>query len=234
MTPNTVFDLPFRNHIPIAPPAPRCLLEGLTAKRLPVRIVDKGTWVFSLGERVESLFIVQEGKVLLTRLSADGREMILGFVGPGEFFGEVSLLQSGVAHFNAIAVKKTVLLALRKGDFRGLLEDPAACQSVIHVLATRCRDAWTHIEALGCGSLPDRVRVMLNWLCRSTGVRTGEGIELNISQRELAQMVGTTRESLNRQIRKLKRERILRVSSRGHRARLIVLVPEALEPDAIL
>lgn len=89
------------------------------------------------------------------------------------------------------------------------------------------------IEALGCGSLQDRVRVMLAWLCRSIGVSTPEGIEIRINQRELAQMLGTTRESLNRQIRKLKRERILRVGRRNRRACLVVLVPETLEPGVV-
>jgi CRP/FNR family transcriptional regulator, cyclic AMP receptor protein len=196
---------------------------------LPIRVCKKGTWIVTQGDTSESLYIVREGTVLLTRLSANGRETILGFAGPGEFFGDVPLLNDSIAHFNALAVQRTVLLVVRKPTFRLFLEDAAACKALIEVLAKRCDDAWAHIEALGSGPLADRVRVLLSWLGARIGVRTAAGIEIRMSQGQLAQMLGSSRESLNRQISTLREEGLLTVR-RSRQTSLLLIAPDRLSP----
>ncbi len=204
--------------------------QGLADRCLPVRICKKGAWVFTQGDALDSLFIVQDGAVLLTRLSACGRETVLGFAGPGEFFGDVALLNGSIAHFNALALQKTVLLVVRKSEFRSLLEDPSACRALIEVLAKRCNDAWAQIEALGSGFLGEKIHVMLSWLSKRIGVKTPHGIEIRMNQSQLAQMVGATRESLNRQLSALKNEGVLKVERKSRRTSLLILAPERLSP----
>jgi CRP-like cAMP-binding protein len=204
--------------------------QGLADRCLPVKIFKKGTWIFTQGDTLDNLYIVQEGAVLLTRLSASGRETVLGFTGPGEFFGDVPLLNGNVAHFNALALQKTVLLVIRKSEFKLLLDDPGACRALVEVLAGRCNDAWAQIEALGSGFLGEKVHVMLSWLSKRIGVKTPEGIEIRMNQSQLAQMVGATRESLNRQISALKNEGILKVERKCRRTSLLILAPEKLSP----
>src|SRR5512136_3446319 len=80
--------------------------QGLADRCLPVKICKKGTGIFTQGDVLENLYIVQEGAVLLTRLSASGKETVLGFTGPGEYFGDVPLLNGNIAHFNALALQR--------------------------------------------------------------------------------------------------------------------------------
>jgi len=204
-------------------------LEGAAQKPFPVRVCEKGEWICIQGNREESLYVVREGKVILSRLSADGTETVLGVLGTGEHFGDVSLLTGGTAHFNALAVKRTELLVIRKPDYRELLENPEACKFLMTGLATRCHDAWAQIEALGSTQVRDKVRVLLSWLVARVGIRTRDGVVVNLNQTQLAQMIGTTRETLNRALKNLKNEGVLIVDRRrGKRDGLIILAPELL------
>ncbi len=205
---------------------------GLVDRCLPVKTCKKGEWILTQGDALDGLYIVQEGRVMLTRLSCSGRETIIEFVGPGEFFGDVPLLNGGLAPFNALAVQSTVLLVVRKGEFRELLDDSVACRSLIDVLVRRCNDAWTQIEVLGNSLLEEKVRIMLEWLTRRIGVQTSEGIQIRMSQSQLAKMVGCSRESLNRQLSIFKSQGLIRVKGKYPQTSLLVLAPERLSPPA--
>jgi CRP-like cAMP-binding protein len=160
--------------------------------------------------------------VILTRLSAQGRETTLGFARPGDFFGEIALLDGSEMPYSALAVERTVLLVVRADQLRWLLTDASVCRLLLEVLAGRCREAWTHIEVLGEGSLREKTRRMLLQLCTKIGVRTPEGVEVRMRQNDLARMLGASRESLNRQLRLLKDEGILSVRTCKRRTTLIV------------
>ncbi len=204
--------------------------QGLADRCLPVKICKKGSWIFTQGDVLDGLYIVQEGKILLTRLSASGRETVLGFAGPGEFFGDVPLLDGNIAPFNARALQSSVLLVVRRSEFKLLLDDPSSCRALVEVLARRCNDAWAQIEALGSGLLGEKIRAILLWLSKRVGVRTDEGVEIRMSQSQLAQMVGASRESLNRQISVLKDEGALRVTRKHRRVSLLITAPERFFP----
>ena len=206
--------------------------QGLADRCLPVRICKKGSWIFTQGDVLDGLYIVQEGKILLTRLSASGRETVLGFAGPGEFFGDVPLLDGNIAPFNARALQSTVLLIVRKSEFKALLDDPASCRALVEVLARRCNDAWAQIEALGSGLLGEKIRAILLWLSKRVGVRTDEGVEIRMSQSQLAKMVGCSRESLNRQLSVFKSQGLIRVKGKYPQTSLLILAPERLAPTA--
>lgn len=205
--------------VPFGPGSP---FAGLFGRPVPVKSFLPGTWITTQGESTDCLYVVQEGCVMLTRLSAHGRETTLGFARPGDFFGEIALLDGADAPYNALAVERTVLLTVRADQLKWLLNDPVACRALLEVLARRCREAWTHIEVLGEGSLKDKTRRMLSQLCSKIGVRTTEGIEIRMKQSDLARMLGASRESLNRQLRLLKDEGILRVRTRNRRTTLIL------------
>jgi CRP/FNR family transcriptional regulator len=204
-------------------------LEGAAQRPFPVRVCEKGEWICLQGNRVESLYVIREGKVLLSRLSADGGEIVLGVLGTGEHFGDVSLLTGGITLFNALAVKRTELLVIRNEDYRDLLHNPEACNYLITSLANRCHDSWAQIEALGSTQVQEKVRVLLSWLVNRVGIKTRDGIVVNLNQTQLAQMVGTTRETLNRALKILKKDGILITDRRrGKRDGLIILEPELL------
>jgi len=205
---------------------------GLSDRCLPVKTCKKGEWVVNQGDTLEGLYIVQEGKILLTRLSCSGRETIIEFVGPGQFFGDVPLINGDAAPFNALALQATVLLVVRKSEFRQILDDVTACRALIDVLVRRCNDAWTQIEVLGNSLLEEKVRIMLDWLSRRIGIQTPEGVQIRMSQSQLAKMVGCSRESLNRQLSVFKNQGLIKVKGKYPQTSLLVLAPERLSPIA--
>jgi CRP-like cAMP-binding protein len=202
--------------------------EPLAHRCLPVKVCRKGTWLMTQGDRLDYLFLVQEGRVMLTRMSHSGREAVLDFVTAGNFFGEVALLNGGEAPYNALALERTVLMVIRSVDFSAVLQDNRAAESLLRVMAHRCHNAWEQIEIMGCSCLAERLETVIVKLCRQIGVRTPEGIEIPINQSQLAGMVGVTRESLNRQMRKLRKSGIVRVKKASDRTFLLVLAPEKL------
>jgi len=216
------------------PPAPSRSIpsgspfESLAHRCLPVKVCRKGTWLITQGDHMDCLYLVQEGRVMLTRMSQSGREAVLDFAGPGDFFGEVALLNGGEAPFNALALEQTVLVVVRSVDFSAVLRDPRSAQSLLRVVAGRCHNAWEQIEIMGCSSLAERLETAILKLCRQFGVRTSDGIEIPINQSQLAGMVGVTRESLNRQMRKLRKASLVKVKKVSDRNFLVVLSPEKL------
>ncbi len=200
-----------------------------TKLQLPIRRCEKGNWIITQGDRVNSLYILREGAILLTRLSADSRDTILAVLGPGDYFGDLPLLNGGISSFNALAIQPTVLMIMRDVIFRRLLDDPSACYFLMTGLAHRCDDAWSQMEALGYSRVQDRVRVLLAWLCEKIGAKTRSGVKINLNQGQLAQMVGSTRETVNRVVQNLKRKGLLSASSgSGSREALLVLAPDQL------
>lgn len=204
---------------PLGPGTP---FELLRDRPLNVKVFRPGSWIMMQGDAADCLYIVQEGQVALTRLSPQGRETTIGFALPGDFFGEVGLLDGGEVPYNALAVERTVLLAVRADQFRVLLNDPRSCRALLETVSRRCRDAWSHIEVLGGGALRDKIREMLPRLCSSIGVETSDGVEIQVGQGELAKMLGSSRESLNRQLRSLREDGTLQVRVRNRRTTLIL------------
>ncbi len=194
---------------------------------LPVKFYKKGNWITIQGDFLDCLYIVKEGRVLLTRLTISGREVIFGFATAGEFFGDVPLFGSISTPYNALAVVPTTVFIVRKSELRLLLEDASSCRALIKVLAGRCDDAWTQIEALGSGAIAERIRAMLLWLSKKIGVSTPRGVEIKMTQNQLAQMIGSSRETLNRQINILKREGLLSVTRQSS---LLISNPGRLAP----
>jgi CRP/FNR family transcriptional regulator, cyclic AMP receptor protein len=192
-------------------------------------ICRKGECIHTQGKYADCIYIVRAGMVLLSRLSTDGQETVLAMLGPGEHFGETNLLLKESVHFNAISLVKTELLVVRKSIFLELLQQPEACQFVMTSLARRCSDSWAQIEVMACNQVSDKIRIALSWLCTRIGVATPIGIRIDISQGRLAQMVGASRESLNRKIRVLREAGILETANlHGNRSCLLIRSPELL------
>jgi len=192
---------------------------GATCTQLKVK---RNTIIFSQGAKLSCLYLIKGGEVLLTRISTDGRETLLSIMGPGEFFGEGALLSGEAATFSAYAAKSTVLLQLPERKFRLLLDDPIACRKLLKAIARRCDDAWMQMEVLGCAHVKDKVRSGLLWLSDRIGVETREGVRIDLSQTQLARMVGCARETLSREVSELKKMRAVDVRQNNGRKSLYV------------
>jgi CRP/FNR family transcriptional regulator, cyclic AMP receptor protein len=180
------------------------------------------------GDKLSCLYLIKHGEIMLTRLSQDGRETLLSILGPGEFFGESALLGGVPVTFSASATKGSMLLQLPERKFKILLEDPGVCRTLLGAIARRCDDAWIQMEVLGCTHVKDKVRSGLLWLSGRIGVETHEGVRIDVSQTQLARMVGCARETLSREVSELRRQRAVDVRQSNGRKSLFVIDPEGL------
>ncbi|MBN1568146.1 MAG: Crp/Fnr family transcriptional regulator [Acidobacteria bacterium] len=193
----------------------------------------RNTIICSQGTKLSCLYLIKQGEILLTRLSSDGRETLISILGPGEFFGESSLLGGTEVTFSARVTKRSALLLLPERKFRRLLEDPWVCRTLLQTIAQRCDDAWTQMEMLGCTHARDKVRSGLIWLSGKIGVETRGGVRIDLNQTQLARMVGCARETLSREVSELRRQRAIEVRQSKGRKSFYVVRPDELSQPAL-
>jgi CRP/FNR family transcriptional regulator, cyclic AMP receptor protein len=194
---------------------------------LPLKI-KRNKLVCNQGAKLSCLYLVQEGEILLTRLSPDGKETLISVLGPGQFFGESALLGGSATTFSARATRNSVLLQLPERKFKLILEDPEACRLLLESIARRCDDAWMQMEVLGCTHVRDKVRSGLLWLSGRIGIETHEGVRIDLNQTQLARMMGCARETLSREVSALRRLRTIDIRKSNGRKALYVVNPDGL------
>ena len=168
-------------------------------------------------EAGNTLFLIQKGRVKVSRISDDGREVILSILEPGDFFGELSLIDGKARSASVTAIEDSEALVLRRGDFLGLLEDyPQISISLMKELAARIRKSDTQIKSLSLQDAMGRVASSLIMLADDHGrVRKGQVIIPRIPlQQDLANMAGTSRETISRVFRILEDEQLIERSGR--------------------
>jgi CRP-like cAMP-binding protein len=175
-------------------------LETL-ADRLLRRTFAKGMIIFHKDSPGQALYLIQSGKVRIFILSESGQEISVRIHGCGDVFGELSMLDGLPRSAGAVALEKTEVLTLHRDDFLALMEaSPLVARSIITVLSERVRYATKYAESLAFLDVYGRVADRLLELADCYGVNGDEGaeIDLRLNQTELASLVGTTRESVNK------------------------------------
>lgn len=164
-------------------------------------VLTRGGVLFREGQPGDRLYVVAEGKIKLGQTFRDGRENLLGVFGPGATFGEVSLFDPGPRTATATAITETRVLALRHHELAPLLQRrPDVAFEVLGELTRRLRRGNEAISDLVFFDLPVRLANALLDLGQRFGVESEEGVyvALDLNQTELAHLVGTTRESINK------------------------------------
>ena len=178
--------------------AAAALMESMTSSRL-----ERGDVLFREGDQGNRLYVIGEGKIKLGLTSVDGRENLLAILGPGEMFGELSLLDPGPRTATATAVAETQLIALGHDDLNGfLLGRPAVASSMLTALARRLRRTNDNLADLVFTDVPGRVAKALLDLSSRFGRPSEDGILVphDLTQEELAQLVGASRETVNKSL----------------------------------
>jgi CRP/FNR family transcriptional regulator, cyclic AMP receptor protein len=176
--------------------AARALMESMTASRL-----ERGDVLFREGDRGDRLYVIGEGKIKLGLTSNDGRENLLAILGPGEMFGELSLFDPGPRTATATAVAETQLIALGHEDLTSFLSGrPAVAATMLAALARRLRRTNETLSDLVFTDVPGRVAKALLDLSVRFGRSSEDGILVahDLTQEELAQLVGASRETVNK------------------------------------
>ena len=169
--------------------------------RLTRTAVRRGDVVFHEGDPGECLFVVLSGKVKITRTAADARENLLAILGPGDLLGELSLFDALDRTATATALTDVELSRLAEPDFHDYLAArPMVARELLRVLARRLRDTNAAMADLIFTDVPGRVAKALLTLADRFGADTADGCRVNhdLTQEELAQLVGASRETVNK------------------------------------
>jgi CRP-like cAMP-binding protein len=154
------------------------------------------------------LYVVMGGRVKIFGSSAQGRAKTFAYLEPGDFFGEMSLIDEEVRSASASALEDSVLIMLKGEDWRKLIVSrPTIALTVLKTLSARLRRANKEIEALSFNNVLGRIAQILLDLSDRYGEKTDEGIriQMSLSHKELAEMAGTAREVISRVISRFRR-----------------------------
>lgn len=177
----------------------RATLDLAHAERHPAKHV-----IFREGEEGDRLLLLLEGRVKVSLTSPEGKEAILSILEPGQLIGEMSLLDGGPRSATVTTMDACRFLVIWRKDFLGFLERrPHVALALLQALSLRLRATNDLVGNLSFLNLPARLsRILLN-LGQQYGKHTEEGIVigLKLSQEELGNLVGVSRESVNRQVR---------------------------------
>jgi CRP-like cAMP-binding protein len=202
-------------------------LDALTAVTTTRRLAAREE-LFHKGDPAAQVYVVASGRLKVGSTSSEGDEMLFAILDEGEVVGELPLLTGGRRTASVSALEPCELLVLDRRDFlRFLREQPAAAIELMVVLAERVVRISEFVEDALFLALPARLAKKLLNLCERYGSEAAEGvrIDLKLSQGELADLVGTSRESVNKQIRAWTDEGVVQM----HRGEITVLKPRVLE-----
>ena len=188
---------------------------------------NRGETVFTEGQQGDSLFIVMAGKVKIGRRAADGRENMLSVMGPSDMFGELSLFDPGPRTATATVLTDAKLAWLAHTALRPWIADrPEISEQLLRVLARRLRRTNDALADLIFTDVPGRVAKALLELAQRFGSSDGDGIRVHhdLTQEELAQLVGASRETVNKALADFASRGWMRVDSRA----VTILDPERL------
>ena len=177
----------------------------------------KDTVVFFENEEGDFFFTITEGRIKVTILGDDGREVILSVLGPGDFFGEMALLDNEPRSATAIAVEESELLSLHRTDFQSVLnENKSITSALIRVLSARLRRANHQISTLALLDVYGRVARVIVDMAREEGKRLRDGriAFRRATHQEIANRIGTTRETVTRMLKDLERQGLIHVEGK--------------------
>ena len=190
---------------------------GYISKKMISRHYESGEFIFLEDSEGEQCFFVIQGSVKVTRLSKDGREVILAMLNEGEFFGEMALLDGESRSANVIALEETEVLTLNREDFLVVLQDyPQIAIQLLKEMAHRLRKSDRQIASLSLSDAEKRIALCIIRFADEQGViRRGQvSIPRVPIQQDIANMAGTSRETVSRAINVLEKEHYIKRQGR--------------------
>jgi CRP-like cAMP-binding protein len=191
------------------------------AANAKTRTLARGATLFTKGDAGTCLFAVCSGVVQMTAASSEGKSAVFNQIGAGEIFGEIALLDGQPRTADAMAFTDCRLMIIDRRDFLPLLHDfPNVAIKLLEILCSRLRRTSEQVEDIMFLDLKGRLTKTLLRLCKESG--NGHGIA--ISQTDLSQMIGMSREMINKQLQVWARDGVIELERR----RIVVLQPDVL------
>ncbi len=189
------------------------------------RNVTKGTVLFRKGDPGSNFYAVCSGVVRISAPSELGKDAIFNLITPGEIFGEIALLDGGPRTADAAAIENCSLMIIERRDFMPIVREyPEVAMRLIEVLCARLRRTTEQVEDVMFLGLPGRLAKALLHL-HNRSVTHEAAAPIHITQREISQLIGASRESANKQLRQWERRKWLQLTRGG----VLILSPRSLE-----
>ena len=200
------------------------LLEGVAVEHVralaalvEIKEFRRRQIVYLPGDPGEHVFFIQGGRVKCSKVSRDGKELTLDYHGPGDFFGELCVFEGAPREEMAEAMKNAIIVVLPRENLKELLErDPALGLRFARVLGQRRRHIETKLEHFVFRDVHAKLASLLLELGREYGLETEDGvkIDLKITHQEMANLIGSTRETISLALAVFKKKNLVQLLGR--------------------
>lgn len=183
--------------------------------------------IFMQGESLDYIYFIVKGTVKTYRSDEQGREQIINVLQPGDMFPHVGFFRNGVYPAHALMIEDGVLLALPTARFHALLESsPVLSLKLLTVMESKIQELQGRLEEMMMHDTFGRIVYLLSRLSKSHGVPAGDRVRIDVpfTNLDLANMIGTSRETVSRVFSQLKKARVLEITSDHY----ILVSPERL------
>ena len=190
--------------------------EKEVSRYIQTDIFRKKEAIFSEGDPSEWFYIVKKGKVKITKLSQDGKELILEVISPLEFFGGIAVVRGFPYPANAVAMEDSEVLKISRKDLLSLMDRfPGLMYCMAMNIGDRIKDSHETLKNIALEKVEARIASLLLKLAVKTGEKVSDGIMINmkLTKQDIAEMVGTTVETSIRTMSKLSKAGLVSAKS---------------------
>ena len=179
--------------------------------------ITKKQPVYMEGDPSENLYFLKKGRVKITRIDESGKEFTLTLMEPGEIFGEMGMFDDAPRETTAVALEDSLICTMRRGDFEKLMENkPELSFKLNKLMGLRLRRIENRIQELLFRDVPSRLASLILRLLdqHSREMRNGVRINIKLSQQEIANLIGATREMTSSVINSFKKDGLISIESK--------------------
>jgi len=176
-------------------------------------VYPKKSMIFDQGDPTRVVFLIKRGKVRITRLTADGKEVTVAVLGAGDMFGEETLFDDQPRMTHAVCMEECLLCTAKADDLFALLSrNPTLALNVAKILSDKLVDASATMEDLAYAKISDRLLHLFDRLAAEHGVKTEDGtsIDVRLTHADIASLVGSTRETVSLEMSNLAKSGAIR------------------------
>ena len=186
----------------------------------------RGEWIYVLGDRANSIYFLQEGRLKITALSEDGHEVLHEIIGPGEIFGDTSTILGIPRTTSAQALEDSLLHEISRKDFESLLAAyPEMALQLLKSVGLRLKKAEAQLLNVVCNDVATRVReALIHLIALEPGIQPDQPVRIGITQQDLANLIGASRQKTWRALKELENSSVLKLMYRS----ILVTAPRKL------
>ena len=170
--------------------------------------------IFSEGNKANTLYFVNEGKIKIYKYTKDGKEQILYLISEGEFFGELNILKEAKYGFNAEAIEDCKICTLSKDDLKDLLiKKPIISIKMLEALTERITSVENLVQNIATNDVNSKIAYLLVSLADKYGIDNAGCIIINLpmNREDMANYIGITRETLSRKLKKFEEDGLIQI-----------------------